>query len=440
MIAQKAIHISRKVQVFQRKIYLSAKADNKRKFGVLYDKIYRDDILRMAWNSVRSNKGSAGIDFQTVEKIENYGVKKFLKEIQEQLKSKKYQPKAVKRVYIPKANGKKRPLGIPTVRDRVVQTAVKLVIEPIFEADFQDYSYGFRPKKSANQAIREIYKYLNFGCEWVIDADLKGYFDTIPHDKLVLLIKERVTDKSIIKLLNLWLEAGIMEDSQVRSNILGTPQGGVISPLLANIYLNALDRYWANNNFAGRAHDAHLVRYADDFVILCHHDPSKYMELAKRRLSQLGLVINQDKTRIVHATEGFDFLGFTLRKGKSHKTGKLNTYYYPSKKSMKNIKRKVKDVIQHGQHLDMNELVEKLNPMLRGWANYFKAGNSKAHFKSIDQYVVYNLTIMLRKKHKKAGKGWREHPPSWYYEYFGLICLRKTTTIAMMTENERYQR
>jgi len=440
MIAQKAIHISRKVQVFQRKIYLSAKADDKRKFGVLYDKIYRDDVLQVAWNSVRSNKGSAGIDFQTVEKIENYGVKKFLKEIQEQLKSKKYQPKAVKRVYIPKANGKKRPLGIPTVRDRVVQTAVKLVIEPIFEADFQDYSYGFRPKKSANQAIREIYKYLNFGCEWVIDADLKGYFDTIPHDKLLLLVKERVTDKSIIKLLNLWLEAGIMEDSQVRSNTLGTPQGGVISPLLANIYLNALDRYWANNNLAGRAHDAHLVRYADDFVILCHHEPSKYMELAKRRLSQLGLVINEDKTRIIHASKGFDFLGFTLRKGKSHKTGKLNTYYYPSKKSMKNIKRKVKEVIQHGQHLDMNELVEKLNPMLRGWGNYFKAGNSKAHFKSIDQYVVYNLTIMLRKKHKKAGKGWREHPPSWYYEYFGLICLRKTTTIAMMTENERYQR
>ena len=185
MIAQKAINIFEKVQVFQRKIYLSTKADNKRKFGVLYDKVYRKDILKVAWFYVKRNKGSAGIDDFTIEEIEAYGVQKFLDEIEDQLRNKKYQPKAVKRVYIPKANGKKRPLGIPTVRDRVVQTAVKIVIEPIFEADFQEFSYGFRPKRSANQAIREIYKYLNYGCEWVIDADLKGYFDTIPHDKLL---------------------------------------------------------------------------------------------------------------------------------------------------------------------------------------------------------------------------------------------------------------
>ncbi|WP_449461374.1 reverse transcriptase domain-containing protein, partial [Streptococcus suis] len=200
MIAQKAINIFEKVQVFQRKIYLLTKADNKRKFGVLYDKVYRKDVLKVAWNYVKRNKGSAGIDDFTIEEIEAYGVQKFLDEldeIEDQLRNKKYQPKAVKRVYIPKANGQKRPLGIPTVRDRVVQTAVKIVIEPIFEADFQEFSYGFRPKRSANQAIREIYKYLNYGCEWVIDADLKGYFDTIPHDKLLLLVKERVTDRSI---------------------------------------------------------------------------------------------------------------------------------------------------------------------------------------------------------------------------------------------------
>ncbi|HGI1850785.1 TPA: group II intron reverse transcriptase/maturase [Streptococcus agalactiae] len=314
MIAQKAIDIFEKVQVFQRKIYLSTKADNKRKFGVLYDKVYRKDILKVAWFYVKRNKGSAGIDDFTIEEIEAYGVQKFLDEIEDQLRNKKYQPKAVKRVYIPKANGKKRPLGIPTVRDRVVQTAVKIVIEPIFEADFQKFSYGFRPKRSANQAIREIYKYLNYGCEWVIDADLKGYFDTIPHDKLLLLVKERVTDKSIIKLLSLWLEAGIMEDNQVRSNILGTPQGGVISPLLANIYLNALDRYWKNNRLEGRGHDAHLIRYADDFVILCSNNPKKYYQYAKQRIDKLGLTLNEEKTRIVHATEGFDFLGYTLRK------------------------------------------------------------------------------------------------------------------------------
>lgn len=439
MIAQKAINIFEKVQVFQRKIYLSTKADNKRKFGVLYDKVYRKDILKVAWFYVKRNKGSAGIDDFTIEEIEAYGVQKFLDEIEDQLRNKKYQPKAVKRVYIPKANGKKRPLGIPTVRDRVVQTAVKIVIEPIFEADFQEFSYGFRPKRSANQAIREIYKYLNYGCEWVIDADLKGYFDTIPHDKLLLLVKERVTDKSIIKLLSLWLEAGIMEDNQVRSNILGTPQGGVISPLLTNIYLNALDRYWKNNRLEGRGHDAHLIRYADDFVILCSNNPKKYYQYAKQRIDKLGLTLNEEKTRIVHATEGFDFLGYTLRKSKSHKSGKYKTYYYPSRKSMKSIKGKVKDVIQTGQHLNLPDVMERLNPMLRGWANYFKAGNSKQHFKSIDNYVIYNLTIMLRKKHKKSGKGWREHPPSWYYNYFGLVCLRKLST-NINDDSQRYGR
>ena len=226
MIANKAIHILPKVRVFQWKLYLSAKADKKRKFGNLYDKVYREDFLSSAWNCVKRNKGAAGIDLQTLEDIEEYGVQKFLDEIQDQLKGKKYRPKSVKRVYIPKSNGKKRPLGIPTVRDRVVQTAVKFVIEPIFEADFQEFSYGFRPRRNANQAIREIYKYLNFGCNWIIDADLKGYFDTIPHDKLILSVKERITDKAIIKLLNLWLKAGIMENLKIRNNLLGTPQGG----------------------------------------------------------------------------------------------------------------------------------------------------------------------------------------------------------------------
>ncbi|EMF0403241.1 group II intron reverse transcriptase/maturase [Enterococcus faecium] len=440
MIANKAIHILPKVRVFQRKLYLSAKADKKRKFGNLYDKVYREDFLSSAWNCVKRNKGAAGIDSQTLEDIEEYGVQKFLDEIQDQLKGKKYRPKSVKRVYIPKFNGNKRPLGIPTVRDRVVQTAVKFVIEPIFEADFQEFSYGFRPRRNANQAIREIYKYLNFGCNWIIDADLKGYFDTIPHDKLILLVKERITDKAIIKLLNLWLKAGIMENLKIRNNLLGTPQGGVISPLLANVYLNGLDRYWAINKFdTDRKHDAHLVRYADDYVVLCHHNPEKYDEFARRRIDQLGLVINEDKTRIAHASEGFDFLGYTIRKGKSQTTGKWKTYYYPSNKSMKSIKGKVKEVIRCGQHLDLPEIVDQLNPILRGWGNYFKAGNSKERFKQIDQYVIYNLTIMLRKKHKKAGKGWRDHPPSWYYVNHGLVSIREMCT-NINDDNVRYKR
>lgn len=439
MIANKAIHIPiEKVQVFQRKLYRSAKAEPKRKYGVLYDKVWRLDFLWKAWQDVKRNRGSAGIDRQTIQDVVEYGEIKLLREIQELLKQKKYKPKAVLRVYIPKANGKERPLGIPTVVDRIVQASVKLAIEPIFEADFADCSYGFRPKKSALDALREIYKWLNFGCVWVVDADLKGYFDTIPHDKLIALVKERVTDKGIIKLLKLFLAAGVMEDGKTRHNTLGTPQGGVISPLLANIYLNALDRMWVNKGYGtDRNHDAHLVRYADDFVILCNHSPQKYFNIARQRLDRLSLTINEDKTRVINASEGFTFLGHTFIRAKSKKGDKLKTYYYPSDKAMKSVKTKAKDIIDHSSHLDLPEVTKALNRVLVGWGNYFKTGNSKERFRQIDNYVVYNLTIMLRKKYKKRTKGWREHPPSWYYDYHGLTCLRK---MCVIDGDKRYRR
>lgn len=427
MIAQKAIHIPiEKVQVFQRKLYRSAKENSKRKYGVLYDKVYRQDFLWQAWLNVKRNKGSAGIDEQSIKDVIEYGEDILLKEIQEMLCQKRYKPNAVRRVYIPKPDGKKRPLGIPTVIDRIVQASVKLVIEPIFEADFKDFSYGFRPKRSALDALREIYKWLNFKCEWVIDADLKGYFDTIPHDKLISLVQERVTDKSVIKLLKLWLASGIMEEGKVRTSTIGTPQGGVISPLLANIYLNALDRMWVDKEYGtNKMHDAHLVRYADDFVILCRQNPQKYFDTAKQRLNRLSLTINEDKTRIINASDGFTFLGHTFIRALSKETGKYKTYYYPSDKAMKSIKSKVKNIIAHSSHVDMPIVIEQLNKVLVGWGNYFKTGNSKDRFQEIDTYVTYNLTIMLRKKHKKRAKGWREHPPSWYYEYHKLVCLRK---------------
>jgi len=441
MIADQAIHIPLgKVRVFQRKLYRSAKENPKRKFGVLYDKIYRTDFLWQAWLNVKANKGSAGVDNQTIQDIEEYGVHRLLERIQILLKEKRYKPKAVLRVYIPKSDGKQRPLGIPTVADRIVQASAKMVLEPIFEADFADFSFGFRPKRSAHDALREVYKWLNFGCHWVVDVDLKGYFDTIPHDKLIALVKERVTDKAVIKLLKMWLAAGVMEEGKVNKTILGTPQGGVISPLLANIYLNALDRLWTAKGYGSkREHDAHLVRYADDFVILCSRNPEKYFQIAKQRLERLSLTVNPDKTRIVKADEGFDFLGHTFRRAPSRKDGKLRTYYYPSDKAMKAVKKKVKEIIKRSSHLKLPDLIDRLNPVLRGWGNYFKTGNAKDRFHEIDLYVVYNLTIMLRKKHKRRAKGWREHPPSWYHKFHGLICLRKMCANAGFRA-ERYAR
>jgi group II intron reverse transcriptase/maturase len=415
-----------KVQVLQRKLYLAAKTNPKRKFGVLYDKVCREDVLRAAYAQVKANKGAPGIDQQSFEMIEKeVGLGTFLNELRAKLVAKRYKPLPVRRVYIPKADGTQRPLGIPIIADRVVQAAVKIAIEPLFEAVFKDFSYGFRPRKSAHQALREVYKWLNFKCHWVVDADLKSYFDTIPHDKLLLTVQSKVIDRSVVKLISMWLKAGVMEDMSVRAVTTGTPQGGVISPLLANLYLHWLDQTWDRRKFGERAHDAHLVRYADDFVILCKERPDFYLEQAGQVLDRLGLTLNAKKTRILNATqEPFDFLGHRFTVLPSKRTGKLNTFYYPSPKAMNSIKKKVREIALTGQHWELPLLIkERINPLLRGWGNYFKMGNSRKHFMSIANYTTYTLGIMLRKKHKKRSKGWRDHPPSWFYDYHGLFKL-----------------
>jgi group II intron reverse transcriptase/maturase len=383
-------------------------------------------VLRAAYAQVRANKGAPGIDQQSFEMIEKeVGVGTFLSELRAKLVAKRYKPLPVRRVYIPKADGTQRPLGIPVIADRVVQGAVKIAIEPLFEAVFKDFSYGFRPRKNAHQALREIYKWLNFKCHWVVDADLKSYFDTIPHDKLLLTVQSKVIDRSVVKLIAMWLKAGVMEEMSVRTATTGTPQGGVISPLLANLYLHWLDQTWDKRKFGERSHDAHLVRYADDFVILCKERPDFYLEQARQVLDRLGLTLNAKKTRVLNVeAEPFDFLGhrFTVRPSK--KTGKQNTFYHPSPKAMNSIKKKVREIVQTGQHWELPLLIkERINPLLRGWGNYFKMGNSRKHFVSIANYTTYILCIMLRKKHKKRSKGWRDHPPSWFYDYHGLFKL-----------------
>ncbi|WP_292516616.1 group II intron reverse transcriptase/maturase [Mesorhizobium sp.] len=408
---------------------------------MLYDKVCREDVLALAYGQVKANGGAPGIDKQTFDHIEGkIGLERFLGEIQGKLLAKRYRPQPVRRVYIPKADGSKRPLGIPVIEDRVVQAAVKIVIEPLFEADFKDFSYGFRPRKSALQALGEIRKWINFGCVHVVDADLKSYFDTIPHDKLLISVRSRVIDRSVVKLIAMWLDAGVMEDMQVRKETTGTPQGGVISPLLANLYLHWLDRYWETKGFGEKRHDAHIVRYADDFVILCKKEPEKYLAEATKVLDRLGLSLNAQKTRIVDVREeSFDFLGNRFARQPSKRTGKVNTYFYPTPKAMASVKKKIREVVRTGQHHDLPVLIkEQVNPILRGWGNYFKTGNSRLHLKSIANYTMWTLCIMLRKKHKKRSKGWRDHPPSWFYEYHGLFKL--PSLVVTGQENSRYAR
>lgn len=332
-------HSIGKSQQLQCNLYLAAKKDKKRRFHALYDRIFRLDILWRAWKEVRENMGSAGIDNITFEMVEEYGVEEYLLDIQEDLQNKKYRPKLVKRVYIPKPDGKQRPLGIPTIRDRIVQQACKIVIEPVFEANFLDNSYGFRPKRDTKQATEKVKKelYKNW---YVVDADIQGYFDNINHEILLGLLNRRISDRRVIKLCRQWLRAGVIENGKYYPTEKGSPQGGVISPLLANIYLHVLDSYWENHKELGV-----IVRYADDAVIMCRKrtDAELAFEHLKRIMTKLKLTLNPQKTKIVDMNkESFDFLGFCFQKFGKTKSGRKLPYMMPSKKAIK----KVKDAVE----------------------------------------------------------------------------------------------
>ena len=413
------------VQVLQRKLYRAAKAQKERRFGVLYDKVYRSDILWMAWEQVQANAGAAGIDRQTLREVERQGVGRLLKELADELQEKRYRPLPVRRVYIPKpGKPEKRSLGIPAVRDRVVQAAVKIVIEPIFEADFQPCSYGFRPKRNAQQAIEAVAKYVTYGCAQVIDADLKSYFDTIPHENLMRLITERISDVDLLRLIRGWLKAGIMEDGRITHSAMGTPQGGVLSPVLANLYLNELDRRWTERGYNSIRYEAHLVRYADDMVILCRHGAERYYAEFKQEVERLGLKLNEEKTRIVDARNGFDFLGMRFRYCRSPQ-GKMNCYKWPSPKAVERVKEKVRQALGGRGRWDLDEAIQRINPIVRGWGNYFRYGNSYEQFEKVDRYVRWRIKWHYWKIHRKHQRGMRDFPRDLYREK-GLYRLRGT--------------
>ena len=417
------------VQELQGKLYQKAKSQLSFRFYALYDKVYRTDVLSKAWERVKDNKGASGVDGQTFEDIEAMGIGKFLNGIQQELKAKIYRPQPARRVYIPKPDGTKRPLSIPTIKDRVVQSALKLIIEPIFEADFEDCSYGFRPKRSARQAALEVRKLLNFGYKEVIETDIEDCFSSIPHRELLDMLAKRVVDGKILWLIKLFLEAGIMDGLERWTDIKGTPQGGVISPLLANIYLNNIDKGWKPLNNCAR-----LIRYADDLVIMTKYHSEETMAKLKEIVTHLKLRLKQGKTRILNAEdEPFDFLGFTFIKAlKRGSKDKRIAYFYPSYKAENAIRRRIRQIVDYRRPAKVEQLVKELTPVLRGWVNYFRIANSSKKFGKVRFYVAQRIRKFMRRRRQKAGYGYKQYPDTFLYPKLGLyndyrVCWAKAS-------------
>lgn len=418
-----------RVLTLQEKLYQKAKQERGYKFYVLYDKLFIPYMLRQAWKSVRANGGAPGVDMVTIADIESQGVESYLNDLGEELRKQLYEPQAVKRVMIPKASGGERPLGIPTVRDRIAQTVCKMIIEPIFEADFEDSSYGFRPKRSSKDAIKAIKENLKQGKTEVYDADLSRYFDTIPHDKLQIVLKERITDPRLLKLINKWLKVPVCENGKYTSgkgSNIGTPQGGVISPLLANIYFHMLDRIVNNAGSLFYKFGVKIVRYADDFVLMGRTLSVEIIDKLKSLLNRMGLLINETKTRQIDAKkESFNFLGFTIRYDLDI-NGRNTKYWniFPGKKSEQKIRDNIKEYLTTHGHCKAQDVARGLNPIMRGWLNYFDikgVSYPKMSKRRLRIYLFDSLYRYYRRKSQRRCRLYRHNAFEVLTTKFGMI-------------------
>jgi RNA-directed DNA polymerase len=428
-----------KIRTLQRKLYRKAKAEPAFRFYVLYDKICREDILQHAYAVARANAGAPGVDGVSFAQIEASGLEAWLAGLREELVSKTYRPDPVRRVSIPKPDGGERPLGIPTIRDRVVQTAAKLVLEPIFEADFEDNAYGYRPVRGAVDAVKDVHRHVCRGYTDVVDADLSRYFDSIPHGELLKSVARRIVDRHVLRLIKLWLKAPIEERDDGdgtrrigggKSNMHGTPQGGVVSPLLANIYMNRFLKYWRLTG-RGEAFCAHVVAYADDFVILSRGRAAEALAWTKVVMTRLGLTLNEVKTSLKNARqERFDFLGYSFGPHRYKANGLWYLSASPSKKSVQRFKTKIGNLLVPGNNDPWPEVRDTLNRSLLGWSNYFCHGTRRSAFRGVDRYVYERVRDFLARRHKVAGRGTHRFSCDVVYGERGLLRLERLPLMA----------
>lgn len=420
-----------KIRSLQNKLYAKAKAEPAYRFYLLYDKVHREDILAHAYRLARSNGGAPGVDKVRFEDIEASGVEEWLAGLRKELRTETYRPQPVRRVMIPKPGGGERPLGIPTIRDRVVQTAAKLVLEPIFEADLSSSAFGYRPGRSAQDAVARVHQALCDGYTDVVDADLSKYFDTIPHDQLMQSVARRVSDGKMLRLIKAWLKTPV-EETDERGNRrmtggkgsrMGTPQGGVISPLLANIYINRFLRVFVERG-KDREFVARLINYADDFVILSRGQAKEALEWTRRVMSAIGLSLNETKTCIRNGRlERFDFLGYTFGPERNRKDGRWYLAAKPSSKSVRRLKDKVREQLGPGNQDPLPDVVRALNRLLRGWAGYFSHGSTFVAYRSVDAHVYERMRNFLRRRHKVSTRGTRAFGWERIFGSLGVLSL-----------------
>jgi RNA-directed DNA polymerase len=421
------------IRELQIKLYRKAKNELGYRFYMLYDKIYREDILTHAYELARANKGAPGVDGQTFEQIESAGLEEWLTGIRQELCNKTYEPQPVRRVMIPKPGGGERPLGIPTIRDRVVQTAAKIVLEPIFEADMEPSAFGYRPKRSAQDAIRRVHKLICDGYTDVVDADLSKYFDTIPHCELLQCVARRIVDRDVLRLIKMWLQAPVEERDENGKRRLtggkdrhcGTPQGGVASPMLANLYMNRLLKGWRNTR-RGEQYDAHIVNYADDFVILSRGKAAEALNWTRQVVARMGVTLNEAKTSIKQARqESFNFLGYTFGPHRYKKDGHWYLGASPSKKAVARIKAKVGELLVPGNTGTWEEVRRRLNQILRGWASYFNYGTRADAYRAVRNYVYESVRHFLRRRHQVQSRGTSRFSKETVFGELGVLQVRR---------------